>query len=128
MKQHRGIWVDLPNKRIIMKKEFACKVVDFNSMEHAEFMQLRATYPTFEVAKYTISQSPNREKYDKLSYKNMGELIAEWEKGNVAALEELEQKKHEAKCCAGSYGIVKKWFLGKYGARYAALKNKKTAN
>jgi hypothetical protein len=58
----------------------------------------------------------------------MGALIAEWEKGNKDALEAFESKKREAKCCEGSYGIVKKWFLGKYGKQYENLCKTGNAN
>ena len=129
MNYARGFEVKAPEKQIVLTKDFARKVSDITSTEYATFMQLRAAYPTFAVVKYAIKQKKERENYGKLSYTVMATLIAEWEKGNVkAALEELESKKREAKCCDGSYGIVKKWFLGKYGKKYVALKTNQTAN
>ena len=129
MNYHKGYEVKAPEKQIVLTKDFARKVSDIASAEYTIFMQVRAAYPTFAVVKYTIDQKKEREHYGKLSYKVMATLIAEWEKENVeAALEELESKKREAKCCDGSYGIVKKWFLGKYGKQYVALKTNQTAN
>ena len=129
MNYHKGYDVKAPEKQIVLTKDFARKVSDITSTEYATFMQLRAAYPTFAVVKYAIKQKKERENYGKLSYTVMATLIAEWEKDNVkAALEELESKKREAKCCEGSYGIVKKWFLGKYGKQYVALKTNLTAN
>ncbi len=122
MKHGKGFEVKLTQKQIVLTKDFARKVTDVNSTEYETFLQLRTAYPTFAVVKYTISHNADREKYGKLTYENMAYLIAEWENGNAAALEELEQKIREAKCYAGSYGIVKKWFLGKYGELYAAAK------
>ena len=129
MNYARGFEVKAPEKQIVLTKDFARKVSDITSVEYTTFMQLRAAYPTFAVVKYTIDQKKEREHYGKLSYKVMATLIAEWEKDNAkAALEELESKKREAKCCDGSYGIVKKWFLGKYGKQYVALKTNLTSN
>lgn len=129
MNYHKGFEVKLHEKQIALTKDFARKVSDITSTEYATFMQVRAAYPTFAVVKYTIEQKKEREHYGKLSYKTMATLITEWEKDNAkAALEELESKKREAKCCDGSYGIVKKWFLGKYGKQYVALKTNQTAN
>ena len=123
-----GFEVKLPEKQIVLTKDFARKVSDITSPEHDTFLQLRASYPTFTVVKYTINQKVGREHYGKLSYENIAILIAEWEKDNPAALEELEQKKREAKCYAGSYGILKKWFLVKYGKQYAVFKANQNAN
>jgi len=129
MNYARGFEVKAPEKQIVLTKDFARKVSDITSAEYTTFMQLRAAYPTFAVVKYAIKQKKERENYGKLSYTVMATLIAEWEKDNVkAALEELESKKREAKCCEGSYGIVKKWFLGKYGKQYVALKTNLTSN
>lgn len=129
MNYHKGYDVKAPEKQIVLTKDFARKVSDITSTEYATFMQLRAAYPTFAVVKYAIKQKKERENYGKLSYTVMATLITEWEKDNVkAALEELESKKREAKCCEGSYGIVKKWFLGKYGKQYVALKTNLTSN
>ena len=129
MNYARGFEVKAPEKQIVLTKDFARKVSDITSAEYTTFMQLRAAYPTFAVVKYTIDQKKEREHYGKLSYKVMAMLIAEWEKDNTkAALEELESKKREAKCCDGSYGIVKKWFLGKYGKQYTNLRATGNAN
>ena len=129
MNYRKGYEVKAPEKQIVLTKDFARKVSDITSAEYTTFMQVRAAYPTFAVVKYAIKQKKERENYGKLSYTVMATLIAEWEKDNVkAALEELESKKREAKCCEGSYGIVKKWFLGKYGKQYVALKTNLTAN
>ena len=129
MNYHKGFEVKAPEKQIVLTKDFARKVSDITSPEYATFMQLRAAYPTFAVVKYTIDQKKERENYGKLSYKNMLALICEWEEENVeAALEEFESKKREAKCCDGSYGIVKKWFLGKYGKQYNNLRATGNAN
>ena len=129
MNYRKGYDVKAPEKQIVLTKDFARKVSDVTSAEYTIFMQVRAAYPTFAVVKYTIDQKKEREHYGKLSYKVMATLIAEWEKENVeGALEELESKKREAKCCEGSYGIVKKWFLGKYGKQYVALKTNLTSN
>lgn len=128
MNYRQGFEVKFPEKQIVLTKDFARKVSDITSAEHATFMQLRAAYPSFSVMKYTINQKMGREHYSKLSYENMAILIGEWEKGNPAALAELEQKKREAKCLDGSYGIVKKWFLEKYGVLYAAYKRSQNEN
>lgn len=128
MNYQKGYEVKLPEKQIVLTKDFARKVSDITSSEYATFMLLRASYPTFTVVKYTINQKVGRENYGKLSYNNMAILINEWEKGNPTALEELEQKRREASCHAGSYGIMKKWFLEKYGAQYAAFKSNQNAN
>ena len=124
-----GFEVKATKKQIVLTKDFARKLSDITSTEYATFMQLRSAYPTFAVVKHTIKQKKERENYGKLSYKVMATLINEWEKGNAKiALEELESKKREAKCCDGSYGIVKKWFLGKYGKQYTNLRATGTAN
>lgn len=129
MNYRKGYEVKAPEKQIVLTKDFARKVSDITSVEYTTFMQVRAAYPTFAVVKYTIDQKKEREHYGKLSYKVMATLIAEWEKDNAkAALEELESKKREAKCCDGSYGIVKKWFLGKYGKQYNNLRATGNAN
>lgn len=129
MNYRKGYDVKAPEKQIVLTKDFARKVSDITSPEYTTFMQLRAAYPTFAVVKYTIDQKKERENYGKLSYKNMVALICEWEEENAeAALEEFESKKREAKCCDGSYGIVKKWFLGKYGKQYNNLRSTGNAN
>lgn len=122
MKHNKGFEVKLTDKQIVLTKDFSRKVADVNSAEYETFVRLRAAYPTFSIVKYTISHNADREKYGKLTYENMARLIVEWVENSAAALEELEQKIREAKCYAGSYGIVKKWFLGKYGELYAAAK------
>ena len=109
-------------KLVVLTRDFARKAADAMSKQYATLMQVCAAYPTFTVVKYTINQKVGREKYGKLDYKNMEALIKEWVSENTeAALEEFEKIKREAVCASGSYGIVKKWFLGKYKAQYIAL-------
>lgn len=128
MNYHNGFEVNLVEKQITLTKKFARRVSDMNSPEYATFMRLRTVYPQFAIVKYTIEQKAKREKYGKLNYERMAALIAEWEAGNAGALAEFEQKKREAACCNGSYGIVKKWFLEKYRSQYCALKGNASEN
>ena len=122
MNCRNGYEVRLVDKQIVLTKDFARKAADAMSKQYATLMQVCAAYPTFTVVKYTINQKVGREKYGKLDYKNMEALIKEWVSENTeAALEEFEKIKREAACASGSYGIVKKWFLGKYKAQYIAL-------
>ena len=122
MNCRKGYEVKLVDKQIVLTRDFARKAADAMSKQYATLMQVCAAYPTFTVVKYTINQKVGREKYGKLDYKNMEALIKEWVSENTeAALEEFEKIKREAACASGSYGIVKKWFLGKYKAQYIAL-------
>lgn len=129
MNYSKGYEVKLIDKQIVLTKDFAHKASDITSEEYTTFMQLRATYPTFAVVKYTINQKKDRKKCFKLSYEDMETLIAKWvPEDPKTALEEFKSKTAEAKCCDGSYGIVKKWFLGKYGKQYENLRATGTAN
>ena len=129
MNYSKGFEVKLPEKQIVLTKDFARKLSDITSMEYAIFMQLRSAYPAFAVVKYTINQKKDRKKCFKLSYEEMETLIAKWEPEDPkTALEEFKSKTAEAKCCDGSYGIVKKWFLNKYGKQYENIRATGNAN
>lgn len=123
-----GLEVRLPEKQIVLTKDFARKVSDITTPEYALFMQRRSAYPTFAVVKYTIKQKKDRKKSFRLSYKDMETLIAEWADNKEEALKAFHTKTLEAKCCDGSYGIVKKWFLSNYGEQYNALVSNQNAN
>ena len=51
-----------------------------------------------------------------------------WFPGDKAAMEEFESIKRQSKGYAGSYGIVKHWFLGKYQEKYLSHKAAKASN
>ena len=122
MKYSMGYELDLTKKLIVMTKDFAKQAAIFGTEEYAIYMQLRTIYPTFKPGRYTVEQKATREKYEKLTYASMALLLAEWFPGDNAAINELERIKHEAKAYAGSYGIVKRWFLENYKDRYMARK------
>ena len=127
MKYSMGYEVLLVEKKIVMTKDFARKAAIFGTEEYTRYMQLRALYPTFKPDRYTIEPKATREKYDKLTYASMALLLMEWFPGDNAALNELERIKREAKAYAGSYGIVKRWFLENYKDRYMARKTTTSA-
>lgn len=81
-----GLEVRLPEKQIVLTKDFARKVSDITTPEYALFMQRRSAYPTFAVVKYTIKQKKDRKKSFRLSYKDMETLIAEWADNKEEAL------------------------------------------
>ena len=122
MKYSMGYEVLLVEKKIVMTKDFARKAAVFGTEEYTRYMQLRTLYPTFKPGRYTIEPKATREKYDKLTYASMALLISEWFPDDEDALNELERVKREAKAYAGSYGIVKRWFLENYKDRYMARK------
>ena len=128
MRYSMGYEVRLAEKTIVMTKDFARKAAIFGTEEHTLYMQLKADYPTFTPAKYTIAQKSEREHYSKLSYESMALLIGEWFPGDKAAMEEFESIKRQSKGYAGSYGIVKHWFLGKYQEKYLSFKAAKASN
>lgn len=118
VKYSMGYEVSLVEKKIVMTKDFARKAAILGTEEYARYMQLKAQYPTFTPTRYSIDQKADRVSYAKLSYKSMAILIAEWRPNDKAALEELESVKREAKAYAGSYGIIKHWFLSNYKEQY----------
>ena len=128
MRYSMGYEVLLVEKKIVMTKEFARKAAVLGTEEHAIYMQLKTDYPTFAPVKYTITQKTTREQYGKLSYESMALLIGEWFPGDKAAMEEFESIKRQSKGYAGSYGIVKHWFLGKYQEKYLSYKAAKASN
>lgn len=107
---------DYVQKIIFINKPFATAAKVIGSKEYEELLTLRRDYPDYKVELRTITKNPHKQSHHGLTYEKMAEHITRSYKADKAQrLEELEDMKYRAGFQKGSYAIVKKWFLEKYG-------------
>lgn len=85
--------------------------------EFAEFMKIKATLPGYELKSKEFPKKSKRT-YDGLTIKVMQAFIIQYEETPEKAaecLKELNKKKAEGLLKGATYGVVKSWFLDKYG-------------
>lgn len=108
------------DKVIVISEKFAKSAGKMGSVEYTQFIHLRVDYPDYTVRQRKNKNARPHQTYARLNYDKMEALILEWTGSQSAEAEEFRKVKEQAHLYAGSYGIVKKWFLEKYGERYKA--------
>lgn len=108
------------DKMIMISEKFAKSAGKMGSVEYTQFIHLRMDYPDYAVRQLKNRNARPHQTYARLNYDKMEALISEWTGSQSAEAEAFRKVKEQAHLYAGSYGIVKKWFLEKYGERYKA--------
>lgn len=108
------------DRAIIVSDKFAKSAGKMGSVEYTQFIHLRMDYPDYTVRQRKNKNAKPHQTYARLNYDKMEALISEWTGSQSAEAEEFLKVKAQAHLYAGSYGIVKKWFLENYGERYKA--------
>lgn len=126
--------IDRQKKTITVTKDFMILAGQFDTQEFEILNELQQNHPGYEIQIRTIARNPNKRDYGELTYDNMHNYIKGTESAeNLAeALAEFDAVQKVAKTMRGTYALVKKWFLDKYGEDFKkfqdAQKAKKVAS
>lgn len=91
-----------------------------DSPEFEDLMKVREALPGYELKTKEFPKN-NKQTYGGLSVEVMQAFIIQYEETSekaVASLKELNKKRAEGLLKKSTYGVVKSWFLDKYGKVY----------
>ena len=112
------ITVCFPEKKLILKSEFAKKAARCGSAESATLQRYVMLYPNFDITIHSIRKNASQEHFKGLTYDYMRSYICSHEsKENASAvLEALEEMINISHCHSQCkrYPVIKKWFLDRY--------------
>lgn len=129
MKTAKAPIIDRTKKTITVTKEFMILAGQFDTQEFEILNELQQNHPGYEVQIYTIARNPNKRDYGELTYNNMRKYIEGTEAPAALddALAEFETVQKVAKTMRGTYALVKKWFLDKYGEDFKKFQDAQKA-
>ena len=109
--------IDRQKKTITVSKNFMILAGQFDTQEFEILNELQQNHPGYDIQIRTITRNPNKRDYGELTYDNMRNYIKGTESPETLndALAEFEAVQKVAKTMRGTYALVKKWFLDKYG-------------
>ena len=121
--------VNRQKKTITVSKEFMINAGQFDTQEFDILNEMQQTHPGYEIQIHTIARNPNKRDYGDLTYDNMRKYIEGYEDSTdlVDALAEFEAVQKVAKTMRGTYALVKKWFLEKYGDEFKRFQDAQKA-
>ena len=126
--------IDRQKKTITVSKDFMILAGQIDTQEFEILSELQQNHPGYEIQIRTIAHNPNKRDYGELTYKAMRDYITGHESDTTREdiLAEFEAVQKVAKTMRGTYALVKKWFLDKYGEDFKkfqdAQKAKKVAS
>lgn len=108
------------NNIIYVEKESMQRAGQITNPEFEEFVRVKTTLPGYTIE---IKEFPKKDKrtYSGLNVSVMQAFIIQYEdsvESAEASLRELNKKKAEGLLKGATYGVVKSWFLDKYGKAY----------
>ena len=129
MKTMKAPVLDRQKKTITVTKEFLIHAGQFGTQEFNILTELKQTFPDFEVMVHTIARNDEKHAYGGLTYPAMTDFIKghEDDEKREAALAEFKAIQKVAKTMRGSYALVKKWFLDKYGKEFKTYQDEQNA-
>lgn len=129
MKTMKAPVIDRQKKTITVAKDFLIRAGQFGTQEFHILTELKQNHPGFTVEVRTINRNPDKRAYSDLTYKIMTEYIKghETDENLAAALKEFEAVQNIAKTMRGTYALVKKWFLEKYGEEFKKFQDEQDA-
>lgn len=107
--------VDYVNETIFVNKPFMKAAGIVGSKEYEELLAVRHDNPTFTVELRTITKNGGKQTHHGLDYAKMEEHIRRTHPDDEQHMALFEDVKYRASFSKGSYAIVKKWFLERYG-------------
>ena len=121
--------IDRQKKTITVSKEFMILAGQFDTQEFEILNELQQNHPGYEIQIRTIARNPDKRDYGELTYDNMRKFIEGYEEpANLdAALAEFEAVQKVAKTMRGTYALVKKWFLERYGKEFKKFQDAQKA-
>ena len=121
--------IDRQKKTITVTKEFMILAGQFDTQEFEILNELQQNHPGYEIQIRTIAHNPNKRAYGELTYKAMRDYITGHESDETRAdtLAEFEAVQKVAKTMRGTYALVKKWFLDKYGEDFKKFQDAQKA-
>lgn len=121
--------IDRQKKTITVSKEFMILAGQFDTQEFDILSELQQNHPGYEIQIRTIAHNPNKRDYGDLTYKAMRDYITGHESDATRAdtLTEFEAVQKVAKTMRGTYALVKKWFLDKYGDEFKKFQDAQKA-
>ena len=108
------------NNIIYVDKESMKRAGQIANPEFEEFVKIKTTLPGYTIE---VKEFPKKDKqtYSGLKMSVMQAFIIQYENSieeAEASLKELNKKKAEGLLKGATYGVVKSWFLDKYGKEY----------
>ena len=121
--------IDRQKKTITVSKDFMILAGQIDTQEFEILNELQQNHPGYEIQIRTIAHNPNKRDYGELTYKAMRDYITGQESDETrdATLEEFEAVQKVAKTMRGTYALVKKWFLDKYGEEFKKFQDAQKA-
>ena len=121
--------IDRQKKTITVTKEFMTLAGQIDTQEFDILNELQQNHPGYEIKIRTIARNPNKRDYGDLTYKAMRNYITGYESDATreATLTEFEAVQKVAKTMRGTYALVKKWFLDKYGEDFKKFQDEQKA-
>ena len=121
--------INRQKKTITVTKEFMILAGQFDTQEFEILNELQQNHPGYDIQIRTITRNPNKRDYGDLTYDNMRNYIKGTESPETLddALAEFEAVQKIAKTMRGTYALVKKWFLDKYGEDFKKFQDAQKA-
>ena len=120
MKAMKTPVIDRQKKTITVAKDFLIRAGQFGTQEFHILNDMKQTFPEFKVEVHNITRNSEKHAYGGLTYQEMIDFINghESEKNKESVLAEFKAVQKVAKTMRGTYALVKKWFLDKYGEEF----------
>jgi hypothetical protein len=112
MKKTTSYTIKHEDKTITITRDFAKHSGVINSDEYRALTQFRKDYPDYTIKNRTASTNKSKNTHNGLTIAFMERYLAD--KGNAAALDELERVKTLYTGYPAYYSKVKAWFLSKH--------------